>query len=83
MDSVIITIAVGLMAVCAVFVTVTPIISEARDRRIRRQEKKIKEMIREMENIKQESLSQRRVLENVENELYTMLGYNEMNNNKK
>lgn len=47
----VISILVGIMAICAVFITVPPVIDRFRDRKIKQQERKIKNLIAEMEEL--------------------------------
>jgi uncharacterized membrane-anchored protein YhcB (DUF1043 family) len=72
MTTTIVSILVSIMAVCALFVTVTPVIDRLRDSKIRQQEQKIKKLINEVEMLKKEMQSQKDTLSNVQNELVSI-----------
>jgi hypothetical protein len=57
----------SIMAVCAVFVTVTPVIDRFRDRRLNKLEKKTKSLISQMEKHEEEIQMQKKSLENIQN----------------
>jgi hypothetical protein len=63
----IIGIIVSLMAVCAVFITVTPLIDRLRDRRLTKLERRTKSLMNQIEKHEREIQIQKISLENIQN----------------
>jgi hypothetical protein len=78
----IITIMVSIMAACAVFITVTPVIDRLRDRRLKKIENKMKNLIRQIEVHEKEIQIQKIELNDIRKTYLYQFEKNEVDNKK-